>query len=48
MKAIINTALARTRTTLLAFAMILIAGIIAYIDIPKEADPDLLRVSQPR
>ena len=41
MKAIIDTALARTRTTLLAFAMILIAGIIAYIDIPKEADPDI-------
>ena len=41
MKMIIDTALSRSRATLLALLMILIAGGIAYIDIPKEADPDI-------
>lgn len=41
MKMIIDSALSRSRATLLALLMILIAGGIAYIDIPKEADPDI-------
>jgi len=38
---IIDIALLRTRTVMLAFLMILTAGVISYIDIPKEADPDI-------
>jgi len=41
MKMVIDSALSRSRATLLALLMILIAGGIAYIDIPKEADPDI-------
>ena len=41
MNAIINAALSRSRTTLSALLLILIAGTIAYIDIPKESDPDV-------
>jgi multidrug efflux pump len=41
MKMVIDTALSRSRATLLALLMILIAGVAAYIDIPKEADPDI-------
>ena len=41
MSKIIDIALLRTRTILLAFLMILIAGVVSYIDIPKEADPDI-------
>ena len=41
MSRIIDIALLRTRTVMLAFLMILTAGIISYIDIPKEADPDI-------
>ena len=41
MSKIIDIALLRTRTVMLAFLMILIAGVISYIDIPKEADPDI-------
>ena len=41
MKMIIDSALSRSRATLLALLMILIAGGIAYVDIPKEADPDI-------
>ena len=41
MSKIIDIALLRTRTVVLAFLMILIAGVISYIDIPKEADPDI-------
>ena len=41
MSRIIDIALLRTRTVILAFLMILTAGVIAYIDIPKEADPDI-------
>ena len=37
----INKALSRSRATLLALILILIAGTVAYIDIPKEADPDI-------
>ena len=37
----INKALSRSRATLLALILILTAGTVAYIDIPKEADPDI-------
>ena len=37
----INKALSRSRATLLALILILTAGAVAYIDIPKEADPDI-------
>ena len=41
MNAIINAALSRSRTTLSVLLLILIAGTVAYIDIPKESDPDI-------
>ncbi|MFX4222605.1 MAG: efflux RND transporter permease subunit [Thalassobaculum sp.] len=41
MKALISAALARSRTTLSALLLILIAGTVSYIEIPKEADPDI-------
>jgi multidrug efflux pump len=39
--AIIDAALSRSRTTLSALLLILIAGTVAYVDIPKESDPDI-------
>lgn len=41
MNAIIDAAFARTRTVLLAFFMIIVMGAIAYVSIPKEAEPDI-------
>jgi multidrug efflux pump len=41
MKALISAALSRSRTTLSALLLILIAGTVSYIEIPKEADPDI-------
>ncbi len=41
MRAIISAALSRSRTTLSALLLILIAGSVAYVEIPKEADPDI-------
>ena len=41
MKAIISAALSRSRTTLSALLLILISGAVAYVEIPKEADPDI-------
>ncbi len=41
MNTIINAALDRSRTVLLTLALILISGIVAYINIPKESDPDI-------
>ena len=41
MRTIIDAALSRSRTTLSALLLILIAGTVAYIDIPKESDPDV-------
>ncbi|MEQ8813813.1 MAG: efflux RND transporter permease subunit [Thalassobaculum sp.] len=41
MRALIDAALGRSRTTLSALLLILIAGTVAYIEIPKEADPDI-------
>ncbi|MDF1794707.1 MAG: efflux RND transporter permease subunit [Thalassobaculaceae bacterium] len=41
MNALISAALNRSRTTLSALLLILIAGTVSYIEIPKEADPDI-------
>lgn len=41
MKAIIAAALSRSRTTLSILVLILIAGTVSYVEIPKEADPDI-------
>ncbi|MDE0799554.1 MAG: efflux RND transporter permease subunit [Rhodospirillaceae bacterium] len=41
MTALIEAALGRSRTVLSLLAMILVAGIIAFVDIPKEAEPDI-------
>lgn len=41
MKRIIDAAFDRTRTATLVFLLILIAGAMAYVNIPKEADPDV-------
>ena len=38
---IIETAMSRSRTVLLSLAVVLVAGIIAYLTIPKEAEPDI-------
>jgi len=41
MRALINAAIDRSRTTLLVLAFLLISGSMAFISIPKEADPDV-------
>lgn len=41
MKALIDFALYRTRATISILVLILIAGTVSYIGIPKEADPDV-------
>ena len=41
MNAIIDAAIGRSRTVLMVLSLILIAGTIAYISIPKESDPDV-------
>ncbi len=41
MNAIISAALSRSRTVLALLAMILITGFIAFIEIPKEFEPDI-------
>ena len=41
MNAIIDAAIGRGRTVLMILSLILIAGTIAYISIPKESDPDV-------
>ncbi len=38
---IIETAISRSRTVLLSLAVVLIAGVYAYLTIPKEAEPDI-------
>ena len=38
---IIQTAMSRSRTVLLSLAVVLVAGVIAYLTIPKEAEPDI-------
>ena len=41
MNAIIDAAIGHGRTVLTALTLILIAGTVAYLDIPKESDPDV-------
>ena len=41
MNSLIQASFSRSRTVLLALALILVAGVQAYRDIPKEADPDV-------
>jgi len=41
MVGIIDAALGRSRTVLMALALVLIAGTVAYIEIPKESEPDV-------
>ena len=41
MYALIDAALHRSRTTLMVLVLILISGSVAYVNIPKEADPDV-------
>src|SRR3546814_14271286 len=41
MRAVIDSAVHHNRTTRAALLLILIAGTVAYVEIPKEADPDV-------
>ncbi len=41
MKSIIDAAIEHSRTVLLALTLLLIAGSVAYVTIPKESDPDV-------
>ncbi len=41
MFSIIDAALSRSRTMLTLLVMILIAGVITYVTIPKESSPDI-------
>ena len=41
MQTLIEAALARSRTVLMFFALVLIMGTVSYIEIPKESDPDI-------
>lgn len=41
MNAIIDAAISHSRTVLGSLVLILIAGVVAFVDIPKEADPDV-------
>ncbi|MCV6589866.1 MAG: efflux RND transporter permease subunit [Marinobacterium sp.] len=41
MRALIEAAIDRSRTTLLVLAFLLLSGSLAFISIPKEADPDV-------
>src|SRR3546814_12270686 len=41
MRTLIDAALHHSRTTLSALLLILIAGTVAYVELPTEADPDV-------
>ena len=41
MQAIIEAALSRSRTVMMFFVLIIIMGIVSYIGIAKESDPDI-------
>ena len=41
MNAIVDAALARRRTVVLLFLVIILAGSVAYVSIPKESEPDI-------
>ena len=38
---LIEAAMSRSRTVLLALVVLLLAGFVAYMTIPKEAEPDI-------
>lgn len=38
---VIDTAMQRSRTVLMSLAVIMVAGVMTYINVPKEAEPDL-------
>ena len=49
----IDAAMTRSRTVILGLIVILVAGLYAYVTIPKEAEPDIeipdhLRADDPR
>lgn len=41
MRAVIDLAFAKARTTISTLVLLLIAGTVAYVEIPKEAEPDI-------
>ena len=41
MNAIIDFALGHSRTVLSALVLLIVAGVVAYIDLPKESDPNI-------
>ena len=41
MKAIIDAALGRARTVIASLLLILVAGTVAFVEIPKESAPDV-------
>ncbi|AEF54651.1 efflux RND transporter permease subunit [Marinomonas posidonica] len=41
MQTLIEAALARSRTVMMFFVLVLIMGTVSYIEIPKESDPDI-------
>ena len=41
MQTLIEAALARSRTVMMLFVLILIMGTVSYIEIAKESDPDI-------
>ena len=41
MKAAIDAVVGRTRSALITFIAIVVAGIVSYISLPKEAEPDI-------
>ena len=38
---VIETAMSRSRTVVLSLVVVLFAGVVAYLTIPKEAEPDI-------
>ena len=38
---VIETVMSRSRTVILCLILVLVAGIVAYVTIPKEAEPDI-------
>lgn len=38
---LIETAMSRSRTVIMSLAVIIIAGLVTYVNVPKEAEPDL-------
>ena len=41
MRGLIDSAFARSRTIISALVLVLVAGTVAYVEIPKESDPDI-------